>query len=147
MQPPTDPPASAERWVPFAEAQQILGLSETTLRRMIRQGKVTAEVLPRAEGDSRVVYRVLVADPPASAATRQDSESDHPPDTRPDIATGLLARLAAQDDTIAAKDAEIARIYAENAELRERVGRAETRADLLAAELERARRPWWRWPW
>jgi hypothetical protein len=146
MQPPTDPPASAERWVPFAEAQQILGLSETTLRRMIRQGKVTAEVLPRAEGDSRVVYRVLVHDPPASAAIRHDSESDHPPNIRPDIATGLLERLAAQDDTIAAKDAEIARIHAETADLRERVGRAETRADLLAAELERARgRRWWKW--
>jgi hypothetical protein len=141
MQPPTDPPASAERWVPFAEAQQILGLSETTLRRMIRQGKVTAEVLPRAEGDSRVVYRVLVTDPPASATIRRGSESDHPPD----ISSGLLERLAAQDDTIAAKDAEIARIYAVALALAERAARAEARADLLAAELERLReRRWWR---
>ena len=167
-EPPRDPPAPTERWVSFAEAQRILGLSETTLRRMIRQGRVTAEAQPRAEGDTRIIYRVLVTDPPSDPPAATVSESAQPPvihrdpsDTLQEIASGLLERLAAADEHLAMKDAEIARINAENADLRERAAAAEATAKAdarrmaerladererrLAAEQERDRLRAWRW--
>jgi hypothetical protein len=72
---------------------------------------------------------------------------------------GLLAELGEmrrQHASERAADASrIATLYAENAELRERVGRAEnaseaasTRANTLQAEVDRLRaRRWWRWWW
>lgn len=137
--------------MPFAEALSILNQTETTLRRMIREGRVTAEKRrrnPDSATDFREVYEVYIpdppSDPPTSANIRQDCESEHPPDPRPDIASGLLKRLAAQDALVAVKDAEIARINAEARALAERAARAEARAEMLAADLERSRRPWWK---
>jgi hypothetical protein len=43
MQPSDDPSAPVTRWVPMAEAVAILGLSESTIRRLIRRGRLIAE--------------------------------------------------------------------------------------------------------
>lgn len=161
--PPDDPPPSAGRWVSFAEAQRILGLSETTLRRMIRQGRVTAEAQPRAEGDTRIIYRVLVTDPPSDPPSAAVSESAHPPPMRHDppdmlqeIASGLLERLVAADAVSATKDAEITRLHAEARLLAERAARAEAtaaaereRREAAERELlrERERSIWKPWTW
>jgi excisionase family DNA binding protein len=128
-----------DRYEPItvAEAASRLKVSESTVRRMIRDGKLEAEREQRPQGE---IVRVLWP-----AATDVPPPVTQMPDTYQEIATGLLERLAAQDDTIAAKDAEIARIYAVALALAERAARAEARADLLAAELERLReRRWWR---
>lgn len=150
--------------MPFAQAMQTLGETETTLRRMIREGRVQAEKRrrnPDSATDFREVYEVFIpdppadppSDPPAPATIRHDSESEQPPDTRPDIASGLLERLAAMDATIATKDAEIARINAQALTLAERAAHAEALAAERERELERERqetarlreRRWWRW--
>lgn len=162
MQPSDDPPPPAERWVPFEEAQAILGMSETTLRRAIKAGKIEAATFPRNPDnpkDRRIVYSVLVPDPPAAAPP---SESGQPPPIRQEppapadvVATELLAMIRDQADQITGL----------NAQLRdETAGRAsaEARADTLQAHVtdlaqrlaemqaerdalrERERRPWWR---
>jgi hypothetical protein len=66
-----DPPPPAARWVSFAEAQKILGLTEGTLRRAIKAGTVQGEQRrrnPDSPSDQRMVYEVLVVDTPGAAA-------------------------------------------------------------------------------
>jgi hypothetical protein len=156
------PPDSRQgRWVPFDEARMILRMSEGTLRRAIKAGKIRAEKrrrAPESETDFREVYEVLVTDPPASAA---DSESDHPP---PDVAAAITAatdplveRLQVADERIAALDERNERQAAIVVEQAQRIGRleaernaAEARATQLAEDLaaEREKRRWrWKWPW
>lgn len=89
MQSSDDPPVIRQRWVPLSEAVVILGMPESTIRRLIRQDRLTGEQIPRDPGnlnDPRLVWRVrvpdlspLVIDPPAPVA---ESESEHSSDTR-----------------------------------------------------------------
>lgn len=168
MQPPNDPPPpAAGRWVSFAEAQRVLGMSEGTLRRAIRDGTITAEQRRRTPGsatDQRMVYEVLVMDPPAPASAY---ESDQPPPIRQEPPAALSAALGALTAALDSERAERQNLAAEVADLRERAGRAEAlaeqrladkeqyaidlgeqteRAIRAEAEVERLRaRRWWRW--
>jgi hypothetical protein len=156
--------------VSFDEARMILRMSEGTLRREIKAGRVTAEKRrrnPDSPTDLREVYEVLVTDPSAVAS---QSESAQAPDTRHD-APAITERALAILDTVLRANAETmdrqaARIdqYAEmmRQEMERRV-RAEAERDTLReritdlaqlaaerqAELEelrdRERRPWWKW--
>jgi hypothetical protein len=160
MQSPDSRQSSAGRWVPFDQARMTLRMSEGTLRRAIRDGKVVAEQRrrnPDSPTDQRMVYEVLVTDPPASVT---DSESAHPPTTSqhpPASASALSEALSAITDALDAERGERQRLAAENADLRERVGRAEAvaasataTATALQAEIARLQaRPSWRawWPW
>lgn len=161
MQSPTIRQPSAGRWVPFDQARMILRMSEGTLRRAIRDGTVTAEQRrrnPDSPTDQRMVYEVLIPNPPgeppladvdSESPIRQTSATDPPAAT-----TRALDVLAA---ALTEERAERQRLAVENAELRERVGRAEAEvasatasATILQAEIDRLRaRPWWRawWPW
>lgn len=130
-------PDTRHEWVSVKTAAIHFGTSESDIRRRIKRGELISESLSRPGG---TLLRVRLDAPD----TRQHTESPPAPDTRPDIASGLLERLSDQDAVVEAQRVEIARINAENADLRERAGRAETRADLLADEMERLRRPWWR---
>ena len=156
MQPPADPPPSARRWVPFAEAMRLLGTSETTLRRLIRQGKVVAETEPRAPGDSRVVYRVLIPEPPGDPPPSVTlSESEHPPAIRQEPPQDFSAALSvALGPLVAALDSERTerqKLAAEARLLAERAARAEAAAEHERAARERAEaelarereRSWW----
>ena len=135
-----------DRYEPISvdEAASRLKVSPSTVRRMIRDGKLQAEREQRPQGEIVRVLWPAATDVPPPVTTPSEPPSTQMPDAFQGIATGLLERLEAQDATVAAKDAEIARINAENADLRERAARAETRADMLAVENERLRRPWWR---
>ena len=144
--PPVDTPESAARWVPFAEARQILGVSEGTLRRMIRDGKVVAEAEPREPVSSRIRYRIRI-DPPGDAPAAADSEAGETPGQPPEAATAPL-------EAYVALVADVRALERENGALRARLEAAEQAAARLTDELaaERARvnemtsrlaRPWW----
>ena len=156
MQPPTDPPPATGRWVSFTEAQRILGMSEGTLRRAIRAGAVVAEQRrrsPDSPTDQRMIYEVFVMQSPASASA---IESDQTPPRRQEPPAALSAALAALTSAMDSERTERQTLAAENADLRERVGRAEAaaaahqaRSAELAEEVarlraERERRRWWR---
>jgi len=139
----------------------LLGMSEGTLRRAIRDGTVVAEQRrrnPDSPTDQRMVYEVFIPDPTgeppvAEAAPESDSRQTSATDP-PTSATRVLEVLAA---ALTEERAERQRLAVENADLRERVGRAEAEAtsanssaEALRAEIERLQaRPSWRawWPW
>lgn len=132
-------PDTRHEWVSVKQAAIVLGTSESDVRRRIRRGELESESLSRPGG---TLLRVRLPASPDTAAI----ESEATPDTRQDIASGLLERLTAMDATIAAKDAEIARLNAQALTLAERAAAAEALAAARAAELERERaRRWWRW--
>lgn len=108
----------------------IFRMTEGTLRRAIRAGTVTAEQRrrnPDSQTDLRMVYEVLVNDPPASAAP---PESNQPPDTNQESPAALLGVLA----DLTATHERLYEAYREIADLRERAASAEA-----AAGHERAR--------
>ena len=130
------------RMVSLPEASRILNLPETTIRNLVRAGKLEGgQVLrsPDNPNDKRYVWRILITDPQTEDVP---SESEHPQPS----SSWLQDRLVERDETIAG-------LYVELGELRERVGRAEALAasvTALQAELDRLRaRPWWRawWAW
>jgi hypothetical protein len=64
------PDSRQGRWVSFDEARMILRMSEGTLRRAIKDGKVVAEQRrrnPDSQTDLRMVYEVWIVVPPALA--------------------------------------------------------------------------------
>jgi hypothetical protein len=149
-------PDIRQRWVSFDEARMILRMTEGTLRRAIKAGTITAEQRrrnPDSPTDHRMVYEVLVTDPPDDAS---DSKAVHPPGQSPTSATDPPEAATRVLDVLAAalieEREERQRLAAENADLRERVGRAEAEvasatatANTLQAEVDRLRaRPWWR---
>lgn len=137
-------PDTRHEWVSVAQAAIHFGTSPSDIRRRIKRGELMSESFERPGG---TLLRVRIPAPDThqhnESAPAPDANHDTP-DTRPDIATGLLERLAAQDDTIAAKDAEIARINAQALVLAERAARAEALAAERGRELERLSRPWWK---
>lgn len=133
-------PDTRHEWVSVKQAAIHLGTSESDVRRRIRRGELESESIARPGG---TLLRVRLPAPD----TRQPIESaPAPPPSQdaPDIASGLLERLAAQDEAIAAKDAEIARINAVALSLAERAGRAEALAAQFKAERDAERaKSWW----
>ena len=137
-------------WVSVAEAAERLGVSVSTVRRMVEDGKLVGEREPL--GGSRERYRVRF-DAPETHQDASPSESDLTPDTPPDApatpqdASLLLDRLEAahereraQADRIAALERENGRLestatHAQQAAENERQRRVE--AEALAAERER----------
>jgi hypothetical protein len=148
------PPNTRRVLVSVAEAADRLGISPSEVRRRVRAGTLEGESFDRPQGSYIRIVFYEPGDTPAPAVpenepTRQDA---------PDVADAIRAAI----DPYVAMNERIAELYAgaiaENAELRERVGRAESdakyaqvRTDLATAEavelrrqLDEARRPWWR---
>jgi chromosome segregation ATPase len=121
----------------MAEAERILGAPESTIRRWIRQGRVTGEQVlrdPDNPRDTRLVWRVLVSDGSPAATS---SESEQPPDMRqepPEPATATTAAL----ETIAGLVERNAVLSDRIAALEREAGQLEGRATILRAELEQA---------
>lgn len=137
-------PDTRHEWVSVKQAAIHFGTSESDIRRRIKRGELISESFDRPGG---TLLRVRLPAPDDAPPIESDPAPDprqHEPDRLQDIATGLLERLADQDATVAEQRAEIARINAENADLRERAGRAEAERDMLAEQLARSQRPWWR---
>jgi excisionase family DNA binding protein len=140
-------------WVSVAEAATRLGVSVSTVRRMVEDGKLVGE--REALGGSRERYRVRFAAPETHQEASSSESSltpDAPPDapaTPQDASAVLSATLGALTEALALERTERQQLAQEARQLAERAAAAEARADLLAAELERARalsaRRRWRW--
>ena len=120
--------------VTLPEAARILGVSESTVRRLVKAGKLEAERVLRPQG---YVWMVAVpapsADPPGTRRQVGTAEGNHPPGsdaltawTR-SVLEPLVAELSLSRQTIERQAEQIA-------DLREARGR-------LLAELEHARQP------
>jgi predicted site-specific integrase-resolvase len=123
----SDQPQSAVEWVSIQVASQRLGISPVSVRRWIRRGKLEAELQPGRKGTE---YRVKL---PAEYA------GDQPPASQ--VSTQVISEMLAvitrqQADLVARSESNAA--WAARAEL------LEQQVAELRAELERARRPWWR---
>jgi predicted nuclease with TOPRIM domain len=119
-----------------------------TIRRRIRQGVLEAEL---EHGQRGPVYRVKL--PPGSDVGQAEPAHGDVQDNAPDVAhLGPVVRL------IERQQHQLTEVYAELRAVRERLeartGEAaataaraellEVEVERLRAELERARRPWWR---
>jgi hypothetical protein len=142
------PPNSRQRWASFDEARMILRMSEGTLRREIRAGRIQGEQRrrnPDSPTDQRLIWEVLITDPPETDA---DSESGQPPPIRqqaPDserllnfidaLLRANAESMVQQAEAIAALREERGRLQAERDSA---VARANEVAEQLAAERARA---------
>lgn len=123
----------------------ILGTSQSDVLRRIRRGELQAESIQRPGG---TMLRVLIEPrqdaPGATSEPRQAQEQGHATAT----SESTLVAVQGLSDALVAERTERQRLAEENADLRERVGRAEaaseahqTRANLEAqrADLEKQR--------
>jgi cell pole-organizing protein PopZ len=149
-------------WLSLPEYSRLTGTPESSVRALIKAGKLEAHREARAPGDPREVWKIMVDDPPAPPTEHpqppaaSEAQQPQPATTEPPaLTTRLLETVLEQAETIA--------------ELRERVGRAEAAIDganaraeqhaldyaeqferAVRAEAEAARlreladRPWWR---
>jgi transposase len=133
--------------VSIPEAARRLGLSIVTVRRRIKQGTLEAELQPGRRGPE---YRVRLPSetPLSSPAPEQDAAQEQP---LARVMTMLIQRQTGLLERI--RELEEARLAEGKAaaEWRTRAGQSALRAEQLErrlaevqAELDRARRPWWR---
>lgn len=144
-QTPSDP-----RWLPIAEAAQIMGLTIDALRKRAKRGM--AEV--RKGNDGRVmalvIVRTLSGRSPDIAADKPDTEPEPPPPPSDverwrQLAEARAIALARVEE-LAKAAAELAAVQVqaakrEAADLRAALEREQARADRLETALAR---PWWR---
>ena len=151
------PPAPRLPGISVREAAARLGTSDSDVRRRVRRGELEGAYFDRPGG---TILRVILDAPEAPPATPVVIETPAPstPATdAPPLTTGLLEIVAADRETIRAKDATIAALYTRLSALEREAGRLEGRATAaeqqvrdqaeqlrgLRAELVRARRGLW----
>ena len=130
--PTPDPPQGG---ISTREAAAILGTSTSDVLRRIRAGTLRSERFERAGG---TYYRVYLDPPQDTPEAPQE-----PPGPRQDVSEAIQAAVAPLVEALAEERSERRKLAEENADLRERIGAAETRAERLQAELDRERRGWW----
>jgi hypothetical protein len=158
-----------DQWVSIMEAARRLGLSPATVRRRIKLGELEGELQPGRRGPE---YRVRLPSDTLDATHETTDETIHEsPDATHDaldsrlVLTELLrleelhrADLAAIRANLDAARAELliearaaaewrtrAELVTQQSELHQQhAQRLERRVEELRAELDRARRPWWR---
>jgi transposase-like protein len=145
--------------VPIDQAARQLGVSPTTIRRWVKDGRIKAERVPRPQG-----YVVLVELPHTAPS---EPAADHPPRVSTDLPTTAPTEMARADvmATYLAAYAEkiTAPLVATIAEQAELIGELRTRLAAVEAPKtepaapeptaadegvsEPATRPWWRRVW
>ncbi len=138
------------RWVSVAEAARHLGVSVSTVRRMVEDGKLVGEREPM--GGNRDRFRVRL-DAPEMHQDASPSESPVPQDapedasaTHQDVSAIVMAATAPLETVIAHQRVKIETQGERIAELERENGRLEAERDALSyAEQARRERPWWRW--
>lgn len=143
----------------------ILRMSEGTLRRAIKDGKVVAEQRrrnPDSQTDLRMVYEVWIVDPPAPATPIESEQAPAIRQEPPDALMPTLEALVATHERLfdayreiadlrgraAAAESDAKHASARATDLAERLKAAEAERDALRSQLAAAssRRRWW-WPW
>lgn len=121
--------AEPARWVSVPEAARLLGVSENTVRRRIKGGALTGEVMKRPQGD---LYQVRVPDGLVRPVDPNEGGSEPPDPQHPATGTGPFpigeATVLLVEKLEAARDREVA--------LARRVGELEGVGRLLADQLE-----------
>ena len=113
----------------IAEAAEALGLSQRTIRRHIKSGKIRAELMPGQYGDE---YRINGLEETTAAEPVVDKALDKTPASAMDKALDMVKAL----------QQEKAELYAQVAYWQARSQHLEEQVKLLVE----ARRPWWqRW--
>lgn len=141
------PPDPHQGGVSTREAAAILGTSPSDVLRRIRAGELRAERFERRGGTYFRVYLNPPQDAPGATpepeSSRETGAAPEPLQDAPAATTAALEILAA---ALASERDERQRLASENAELRERVGRAEARLEAAERERERlSRRSMWKW--
>jgi excisionase family DNA binding protein len=137
------------QWVSIAEAARRLGISVVTVRRKIKQGALEGELQQGRRGPEYRV-RLPVDESLNSLEPIHDDRHEHDRDDRQDDAettqqTILLMRLLEQQQAdLRDTQADLVFHAEQAAEWRTRAELLDRQAAELRAELERARRPWWR---
>lgn len=132
-----------DRYEPISvdEAASRLKISPSTVRRMIRDGKLKAERETRPQGEIvRVLWPAATDVSPPTITPSEPSATAH----AIDLPAALSAATEPLTEALALERTERQKLAQEIVGWAERAARAETRADMLAAENERLRRPWWR---
>lgn len=115
-------------WVSVSEAASRLGVSVSTVRRMIEEGKLVGEREPL--GGSRERYRVRFDAPPSESDVTPHDAPVTPHDASAALSASLMVLTAALDS----ERAERQKLADDLGSARERAARAEATA---AAERER----------
>jgi MerR family transcriptional regulator, copper efflux regulator len=137
----------AEGGLDLRSAAAHLGVSQKTIRRWIKSGRLAAELVPGPRGDH---YRVRVSDLWEQAQTIAD-ESDNPESTgqSPLVRTepelrGLVAAIsAALDERDSSLRGDIAALRQEVQLLRQYLEARDLASDEAAESLARSGRRWW----
>jgi excisionase family DNA binding protein len=135
-----------DRYEPISvdEAASRLKVSPSTVRRMIRDGKIAAEREQRPQGEIvRVLWPAAVADvrevaPPVTAPSEPVQ-----PSPAIDLPAALSAATSPLVEVLALERAERQKLAQDVLALTARTAAAEARAALLAEQLERERWRWW----
>jgi len=125
----------------IAEAAEALGLSQRTIRRHIKSGKIRAELMPGQYGDE---YRINGLEETTAAEPVVDKALDKTPASAMDKALDKTPASAMDKalDMVKALQQEKAELYAQVAYWQARSQHLEEQVKLLVE----AKRPWWqRW--
>jgi excisionase family DNA binding protein len=138
--------------VTIEQAAAILGLSTSTVRRRIRDGRLRAEEVSRPQGIMRLVYLPDDADPGVTQVSAPDGVVTTTAVTSPGdsmiaytqtLLLPLVEALERSQATVGEQAEAIGRLEAENRAL---VARTEAHVAEPAAEPSRPpRRVWWLW--
>jgi hypothetical protein len=131
----------ADGWVTILEAARRLRLSPATVRRRIKLGLLEGELHHGRRGPE---YRVRVPSEPTVDSVMEASDATQPtPDLTQTVAE-LLRLVERQQAELRDVHFELTASTASSTEWRTRAELLDRRVAELKAELERARRPWWR---
>lgn len=126
-------------WVNVSEASQRLGVSLSTVRRMVESGHLVGEREPLGRGSNRDRYLIrfdrkeMPQDASPFESEDESSEAPERPQSAPEATTRALDIM----DALLRANAETFERQAETiAELRERVGRAEAGIEAANARAE-----------
>jgi hypothetical protein len=137
-------------WVSVHEAGRRLNKSVSTIRRMIEAGDLVGEREPMRGARDRYRVRFDAPDasqPPEDAPGSESPEASEAPDDAPEAPTALTAALETITSLVernAVLSDRVAALEREAGELGGSVDAYRREVAWLKAELERARRPWWR---